>query len=96
VLWRRAAQRGRHQELVVLLRPAQQHLRPLMAAATLMVLPIVVLFALAAGSYTYLTTRHPVEPNTSFGAHVQIDPAGYARIDATFVRPGAAIVLFGT
>lgn len=55
----------------------------------------VVLFALAPGSYTYLTTQRPVEAFVSFGARVQIDSAGYARIDATFERPSAAIVLFG-
>src|ERR1700722_12099609 len=56
----------------------------------------VVIFATERGTYRYIT-RHKVaeEHWVSDGVTVSSDPAGHARIEATFDKPGAKILFFG-
>ncbi|HTZ60592.1 MAG TPA: alpha-galactosidase [Acidobacteriaceae bacterium] len=56
----------------------------------------VVIFATERGTYRYIT-RHKVAPKhwASEGVAVSSDPAGRARIEANFDRPGAKILFFG-
>ncbi len=56
----------------------------------------VVIFATERGTYQYIT-RHKVaeEHWVSDGVTVSSDPAGHARIEAAFDKPGAKILFFG-
>jgi alpha-galactosidase len=57
----------------------------------------VVIFANAAGSYTYVTQRQTVSPHWATGGPVTVrrDGKGRAVIEANFSEPGARIVFFG-
>jgi len=56
----------------------------------------VVIFATERGTYRYITRHKVVEEHwVSDGVTVSSDPAGHARIEATFDKPGAKILFFG-
>ena len=56
----------------------------------------VVIFATAAGKYSYITAGRVVDKYwASDGASVALDASHLARIDASFDKPGAKIVFFG-
>jgi alpha-galactosidase len=57
---------------------------------------VVVIFATAAGRYSYVT-RHKVVPQhwVSEGVKVDIDSAARARLSFDFTQPGAKVLFFG-
>jgi alpha-galactosidase len=56
----------------------------------------VVIFATERGTHRYITRHKVVEEHwVSDGVTVSSDPAGHARIEATFDKPGAKILFFG-
>ncbi|HZU27101.1 MAG TPA: hypothetical protein VFA04_16355, partial [Bryobacteraceae bacterium] len=56
----------------------------------------VVVFATAAGDYSYITANRPA-PRHVAPAHVTVTPdrAGRAKIDIRFEKPGAKVIWFG-
>jgi len=58
---------------------------------------VVVVFATAKGSYSYVTTHKVVASHRAAGdVTVTTHQAGRAKISVSFAKPGARVIFFGT